>query len=326
MSLPRARMALLAAARLMLVMVLVLLLVWLLLSLSPMDPLQAHLGGNLFGVSAPQKLHLLQQLGLDQSVAARLQAWGAQLLAGDLGFSNLYHQAVTEVISERLPLSLLLLGVSWLVSLVLGYGLGLVCGLYEGSRLDTWLVRIAWVMSAIPSFWLGMLMISLLAVSLQWLPVCCAAPIGLSFSEQSAGQMLQHLLLPILTISLVHMAPIILHTRAKVIDVMASEYVGYSALHQDSRSSIVSFHVIKNSLVPALILQCASIAELFGGSMLAETLFSYPGLGQALVKAALAQDTALFMAATVISALLVFGGNALANLLAIGLTAGDESL
>lgn len=314
-----------ALSRLILQLCLVVLLAWALLAMSPLDPINGYLGGNLFGLSVEQRAQLVHRLGLDQSVATRLWQWFSALLQGNWGFSNLYRQPVAEVIRQRLPVSLLLLGLSWLVSLLLGYLLGLYAALKQHRWQDRLLRRLAWMLAAIPSFWLGMIFISVFAVGLHWLPVCCAAPIGVTFSEQTFWQFIRHFTLPVLTLSLVHMAPVLLHTREKVLDVLASDYVAYSRQHGDSDGTIIRFHVIKNSLLPAVVLQFGSVAELFGGSLLAETLFAFPGLGQALVKAALAQDTALLMGGTLISALLVFAGNAMANILSETLMPGRRS-
>lgn len=312
-----------AGLRLALQLVLVILLAYLLLAWSPLDPINSYLNGNLFGISVEQKAALISSLGLDQSVAQRMWHWVCELAQGNLGFSPLYQQSVFDIIKERLPISFLLIGLSWLFSLIFGYGLGLLAGLYQGRWLDKFIRNCAWLVACIPSFWLGMLLISLFSVALSLTPVCCAAPLGMQFSEQSLLSMAYHLLLPVLTLALVHMAPIVLHTREKVIDVLDSDFVEYSRLHGDSNTSVVGYHVIKNSLLPAVVLHFASFAELFGGSILAETVFNFPGLGATLVKAGLANDTALLMGCTLISAVLVFLGNLAANGLSKSLLAGD---
>lgn len=304
-----------AGLRLVLLLILVVLLAYFLLSWTPIDPLNAYLGGNVFGISEPQKALLAQQLSLDQSVGQRLLHWLSGLARGDLGFSTLYQQPVSSVIATHLPLSLLLIGLSWVGSLVLGYLLGLLAGIYQDSWLDKAVQRFSWLMVCMPSFWLAMLFISLFSIALQLTPVCCAAPIGMTFSEQSVLSMLHHLLLPVATLTVVSMAPIVLHTREKVIDVLQSDYVQYSLAHGDSLFKVVRFHVIRNSLLPAIVLQFATFAELFGGSLIAETVFSFPGLGASIVKAGLASDTDLLMGCTLISALMVFSGNLIATVL-----------
>lgn len=304
-----------AGLRLVLLLILVVLLAYFLLSWTPIDSLNAYLGGNVFGISEPQKALLAQQLSLDQSVGQRLLHWLSGLARGDLGFSTLYQQPVSSVIATHFPLSLLLIGLSWVGSLVLGYLLGLLAGIYQDSWLDKAVQRFSWLMVCMPSFWLAMLFISLFSIALQLTPVCCAAPIGMTFSEQSVFSMLHHLLLPVATLTVMSMAPIVLHTREKVIDVLQSDYVQYSLAHGDSLFKVVRFHVIRNSLLPAIVLQFATFAELFGGSLIAETVFSFPGLGASIVKAGLASDTDLLMGCTLISALMVFSGNLIATVL-----------
>lgn len=312
-------------SRLTLQLVLVVLLAYLLLAGSPLDPIHTYLNGNLFGVSVEQKAALISQLGLDQSLGQRFWHWLSELAQGNLGYSSLYRQDVVDIIKGRLPISALLIGLSWLGSLMLGYGFGLLAGLYQGRWLDRLIRNWAWLVACVPSFWLGMLLISLFSVALALTPVCCAAPLGMQFGEQSLWSMLQHLILPVTTLALVHMAPIVLHTREKVIDVLGSDYVRYSLLHGDSKVGVVRFHVVKNSLLPAIVLHFASLAELFGGSILAETVFNFPGLGGTIVKAGLANDTALLMGCTLISAVLVFGGNLMANALSKFLLAGQRT-
>lgn len=158
----------------------------------------------------------------------------------------------------------------------------------------------AWLLTSIPAFWLGMVLIALFAVSLKWAPVCCAAPFGTRFSEQGFASLLSHLALPVSTLTLVYMAPIVLHTREKVVDVLNGEPLLYSRLHGMNLMSLTRFHIVKNSLVPAVILQFASFAELFSGSILAETVFNFPGLGQTLVKAGMADDAAMLMGGTLL--------------------------
>lgn len=320
--------------RLGLQLLLVVVLAWGLLAFSPLDPVTQYLDGNVFAASAAQKVLLAERLGMSGSGGVPdgvpsgvhwwpvVSQWLANLIRGDMGFSNLYRQPVLDVLWARGQLSLLLMGSSWVLALLVGYVLGLLAGLFSYRWVDSIIRTFAWVLAAIPPFWLGMVMIALFAVKLQWAPACCAAPYHSSFGDQGMASMLLHLVLPMTTLALVYMAPLILHTREKVIDVLADSPVQYARLHGQSVMAQIRFHVVKNSLLPALVLHLACFAELFSGSILAETIFNYPGLGQTLVKAGLANDVALFMGATLISAVLVFVGNMAASLFAAGLTPG----
>ncbi len=321
-----------SSIRLGLQLLLVVVLAWILIIHSPLDPVTQYLDGNVFAISAAQKAALIERLGLPSFTDGSssivwwpvISQWFSQLVDGNMGFSHLYRQPVTEVLWERGQVSLLLMGSSWLLALVVGYGLGLVAGLNANRWLDHLIRSAAWVLAAIPPFWLGMVLIALFAVKLQWAPACCAAPFDSSFSQQSSTSMFQHLMLPMTTLALVYMAPLILHTREKVIDVLSDSPIEYARMHQQSRSAQIRFHVLGNSLQPALVLHLACFAELFSGSILAETVFNYPGLGQTLVKAGLANDVALFLGATLISAMLVFIGNLTASVLAKKIIPGAQ--
>ncbi|EKT4486763.1 MULTISPECIES: ABC transporter permease [Shewanella] len=317
--------ALLRSIRLALLLLFACLLAFVLLSLSPLDPLIHYLGGNLLAVSDTQRTQMIRELGLDTGLWQQITSYFSALLSGDMGQSLVFRQSVSEVIAERLPLSLLLMALSWGLALLLGYGLGLLCAITEGSFCDRWLRRFAWLLSSIPSFWLAMIMISLFSVTLAWTPVCCAAPLGLSFTEQSLGSMLLHLALPLTVLTLSQLSPLVLHTREKVLDLYHSEYVGYAQSHGKGRLAIFKKHIFANSLKPAIVLHFASFAELFGGSILAETVFNFPGLGSALVKAGLGNDAPLLMGITLFSALFVFCGNLAAELISARLQRGRLS-
>ena len=131
----------------------------------------------------------------------------------------------------------------------------------------------------------------------------------------SLGDRVIHMILPALALSLTGISNIALHTREKLAEVMESDYVLFSRARGESEGSILLRHGLRNIALPALTLQFGSVSEIFGGSVLVEQVFSYPGLGQAAVTAGLGSDVPLLMGITVISAALVFGGNTAANIL-----------
>ena len=124
-----------------------------------------------------------------------------------------------------------------------------------------------------------------------------------------------HLILPVLTLSIVGVSNIALHTREKTVDIMESDYVKFARARGESTRQIVLHHGLRNLSLPAITLQFASISEIFGGSVLVEQVFSYPGLGQAAVSAGLGSDAPLLAGIALVSAALVFGGNLVANIL-----------
>jgi peptide/nickel transport system permease protein len=153
------------------------------------------------------------------------------------------------------------------------------------------------------------------AVSLGWFPVAMSVPIGVIASEVSIWDKIAHIILPSLTLSVLGIANICLHTREKVSDVMSSEYILFAKARGESPSSIVLNHVIKNVALPAVTLQFLSFSELFGGAIFVEQVFSYPGLGQAVVQSGLRGDLPLLMGIVIISLIFVYTGNFIADIL-----------
>lgn len=152
-------------------------------------------------------------------------------------------------------------------------------------------------------------------VWLKWFPIGFSSPIGVLSADVTFWQKLYHMVLPAFTLSLMSFANIALHTRQKLVDVLNSEYVLFAKARGESPRTILRRHGLRNILFPALTLQFASFAELFGGSVMAENVFSYPGLGSAVSAAGLRGDVPLLLGITLFSALFVCVGNMIANLL-----------
>lgn len=153
------------------------------------------------------------------------------------------------------------------------------------------------------------------AVWLKVLPIGLSVPIGMEASAVTLGDRLVHGILPVAALSITGISNIALHTREKMAEVMESDYVLFARARGESEWEIVKRHGIRNILLPAMTLQFASVSEIFGGSVLVEQVFSYPGLGQAAVTAGLGGDVPLLLGITVISSAIVFAGNFTANIL-----------
>lgn len=139
-------------------------------------------------------------------------------------------------------------------------------------------------------------------------------PAGVLADKVTVADKIYHMILPAITLSLTSFATVALHTREKMITVLSSDYVLFARARGEGELAIVRNHGVRNIIVPAITLQLASLSELFGGSILVEQVFSYPGLGQAAVQAGLRSDVPLLLGVTIFSALFVFAGNSLANI------------
>jgi len=285
-----------------------------LVSASPVDPVQQYVLG-VGGVSPEQRLELEEYWGVNDPPVQRYFTWLGALLHGDFGQSLLYRRPVLDIIAERFANSLALMLCAWLFSGLIGFALGCAMGMRRDRLTDRVIKKICYILSSVPTFWLGLVLLLLFAVRLGWFPLGFSTPIGMRNEDVTLAQRLHHLLLPALTLSLMSFSNIALHTRQKLVDVLESDYVLFARARGEGEWSILCRHGLRNILLPALTLQFASFAELFGGSVMAETVFSYPGLGSAVAAAGLNSDVPLLLGVTLFSTLFVCTGNLIANLL-----------
>ena len=292
------------------------LVVFALVSMSPIDPVQANVGQAAYvNMSEAKRAQLASYWGGDVPFWERFANWAGALLQGDMGTSLRFNAPVSEVIAHRAVNSLALMGIAWLLSGVLGFALGVAAGARRGGALDRVVRSYCFLLASTPTFWLGLLILMVFAVQLGWFPIGFSVPIGVSAADVTLADAVHHLVLPALTLSVTGVANIALHTREKVVDVLESDYVRFARARGESELSVIAHHGLRNVALPAVTLQCAFISEIFGGSVLVEQVFSYPGLGQAAVTAGLGGDVALLAGIALVSAALVFGGNLLANIL-----------
>jgi peptide/nickel transport system permease protein len=286
-----------------------------LVSLSPIDPVDAYVGADMLRIGPEQRALIAQRWGLDQPAPARFMLWLGQLAQGNLGTSMIFNEPVITVIMTRFQASLGLMTIAWLASGVLGFALGVVAGVREDSVLDKAIRWYAYALASTPTFWVALLLLLVFSVTLQVTPICCAAPPGKLTAEVTFGERLLHLALPALTLSIVGVANIALHTRQKLIEVSHSDHALFARAQGETRFGWIRAHGLRNIALPALTLQFASISELFGGAVLVERAFAYPGLGGATVEAGLRGDVPLLLGITLFSAVFVFVGNSVADLL-----------
>ncbi|UWP58642.1 ABC transporter permease [Ruminococcus gauvreauii] len=287
-----------------------------LVSVSPIDPLQANVGQAALGaMSQEQKEKLESYWGVDEPPVQRYLNWAKDFIKGDMGDSLLYRQPVTAVIGVKLANSMMLMVIAWMISGLLGFLLGILAGVFRGTWIDRLIKGYSLLIASTPVFWLALLLLLVFAVWLKVLPVGLSVPIGVEAAGVTFLDRIQHAILPALTLSITGVSNITLHTREKMIDVMESDYMLFAQARGESRKRMVCRHGLRNIILPALTLQFASISEIIGGSVLVEQVFSYPGLGQAAVAAGTGSDVPLLMGITLVTAAIVFSGNFIANIL-----------
>lgn len=287
---------------------------FLLVKNSPIDPIQAYIGADMLKVGPEQREKIAEYWGLDEPVMVQFMNWGSAVLTGDLGTSMIYRRPVIEVIGERFFNSLVLMLSAWLLSGVVGFVMGVVAAMKKGTWIDRIIKWYCFTLASTPTFWMGLLVLMVFAVWLGWFPIGMGVPAGVLAEDVTLMDRIQHLILPVLTLSILGVANVALHTRQKLIDVMASDYVLFARARGEKGFVLFWRHGLRNVALPAITLQFAAFSELFGGAVLTEQVFSYPGLGQATVEAGLRGDVPLLLGLVIFSTIFVFVGNLLADL------------
>ncbi|MDQ2681682.1 MAG: ABC transporter permease [Candidatus Eremiobacteraeota bacterium] len=275
-------------------------------------------GGPAFAIAGeratPAQIALVShQLGLDRPLLQQYGLWLSALLHGDLGYSYIKQAPVLQLIAQRLPQTLLLMGSALAVSVLLAIPLGVYQASRSRSAFDrsaSIVVFIAWSM---PTFWFGTILIALFAVSLRWFPVGGLQTIDTTAFDWSSR--VAHLVLPAATLAIVSIAGWSRYIRGSMIEQLREDYAR-TAIAKGLPGRIVLFrHVLRNALIPFITLLGAAIPALFGGAVITEQIFAYPGMGQLFWQSAVDRDYSTLLGMTVITALLVIIGNLIADVL-----------
>lgn len=293
---------------------------------APVDPLDAYFSS--VSVSREHYEIVTAYWGLDKPPLERFMIWLQHLSHGDWGESFIYRRPVIEVVLSKFQSSLLLMLMAWSLSGAIGFILGVIAGVKRGKMIDRAISYFSLLCMSIPLFWLGLLFLMIFSVHLGWFPLGMAAPIGKASEEVTYVERLHHMILPAFTLAITGMSSIIMQTRQKMIEVLECPYMVYATSRGETLWRRVYRHGIRNVIFPAITLQFASFGELFGGTVLAETVFSYPGIGSTATMAGLQGDVSLLLAIAIFSAFFVFVGNTLAEMIYIWMDPmmGEERL
>lgn len=300
--------------RMLTLVIAVCILSFILVSASPVDPLQAYVGAE-STMSEEAREEVAEYWGLNDPPVERFLTWANNTLHGDLGTSITYNMPVAQVISERFVYSLALILAAWVLSGVIGFAAGILAAVRRGGIFDKCVKTFCLILQSAPVFWFGLLMLTVFSVILGWFPTGQAAPVNKLAEDVTIWDRIYHMILPAVTLSILGISKITLYTRQKLIEIMNSDYMLFARARGESTGQLVARHGLRNIAMPAITLQFASFSELFGGIALAETVFSYPGLGSAVTAAATNGDAPLLIGIAMFSALFVFAGNLIANVL-----------
>lgn len=246
--------------------------IFLLLHLGPNDPAMSYLRLSNIPPTDQALEEVRAQLGLDRPLWVQYLDWLWKALHLDFGISYVTKTSVTERLLYFLPNTLYLAGAAIVMTILISLPLGILSAVYKGRWLDTLTRIMSYIGVSTPSFWLGFMLILLFAVELNWLP-----PMG-------AGGV-KYIILPALSIAFMSACINVRLIRSNMLDQMNSRSVLYARIRGVKRHTIINKHVLKNSLLPVLTALGMSIGEILGGSVIAEIVFSWPGVGRYAVSA-----------------------------------------
>jgi peptide/nickel transport system permease protein len=282
---------------------------FLLLQLAPGDAATV-LAGEAGGAPAEYVDALRQRFGLDKPVPVQLALYVKNILALDLGYSFRNQSAVLPLILARLSATLLLMGTTLVLSLGIGVLLGLMAAVWVRSWKDHLISVAAIIAYAMPLFWIGLMLILLFAIKLDWLPTSGMEDAAAFYEGwERLVDIARHLILPAITLSLFYMALYARLMRATMLEQRGLDYVTTARAKGLTERQITLRHVVRNALMPVVTVAGVQVGGLLGGSVVVESVFAWPGLGQLAFQALFARDLNLLLGIFFISSCLVVAVN-----------------
>lgn len=288
---------------------------FLLLKLAPGDTVDA-LVGDMGGADAAFIERLRAEYGLDQPVWVQLWRYMLKLVQFDLGWSFVYEQPVSTVLLERLSTTLMLMATSLFFAFAIGAALGAIAARKAHTLTDNVISTLGLVFYATPSFFLGLMMIVIFSVKLAWLPVGGIETIA-SFKTglDRVLDIALHLVMPTAALSLIYLALYMRLMRASVLEVAEMDYVRTARAKGAGEGRLMLHHIVRNALLPVVTLLGLQFSSVLGGSVVVETIFTLPGLGQLAYQAVVQRDLNTLMGIIFLSSVLVVAVNFLTDLL-----------
>ncbi|MCI9104688.1 MAG: ABC transporter permease [Lachnospiraceae bacterium] len=278
---------------------------------APGDPLQSFYGDAMESMTEVEREAARERLGLNDGFFVQYVRWFIHALQGDFGLSYQYKMPVLAVMKSRIGNTLLLGGIAYILIFVLATMLAIVCAFYEGRLPDRLICRIGTIFYYIPGFWLGVVLVLVFSINLRWLPSSGAYDVGM---QKNLGNRIWHLILPLTVMIASHLWYYACMIRNKLLDEMQKDYALFARAKGCSRIEILWKHCLRN-VMPAIVnLMAISISHITGGTVVAEAVFNYPGVGNLAVESAKYHDYNLLMVNVLLTGLMVFVGGFVAQI------------
>lgn len=258
------------------------------------DPISVLLGDQ---ATAEDIARVQKDYGLDKPLPVQFAYWLGEVLHGNLGQSIFLQRPVTQALWERAEPTTLLALMAVAIAALIGIPCGIVSAVYRGRWLDQVVTGAAMLGASIPSFWFGIVLIQLFAVSLGWFPVS-----GYGAPDAPLAERIHALMLPSLVLGVLNSALIIRFTRASMLDVLGEDYVRTARSKGLGEGTVVLKHALRNALVPVVTVLGLTVALMIGGAVVTETVFGLPGIGNLVVNAVLRRDYPVIQGALLVIA------------------------
>ena len=269
----------------LLVLLIVSFLTYLLVDFLPGDPIAAMTGGEISGETYDRLFH---EMNMDKPVLVRYFLWLKDALTGNLGMSASYHRRVVDIIGERVPVTIYLSLLAFVISVPLGIIFGIISAVKRGSAADTAVTLTANVCCCLPQFWLGILFMYIFAMKLGWLPSS-----GFVWPHENFAMSLRQTIMPLLCLAIGGIASITRQTRSSMLEVIRQDYIRTARSKGLKNKKVIYVHALKNALLPVITLMGLRLGGLVGGSVFVENVFVIPGMGSLLVNAITSVDIPL---------------------------------
>ena len=289
--------------------------IFFLMHAAPGDPTSLYLANPNIDPRVIEQMR--RNLGLDQPVYIQYVKWLSSFLRGDFGYSFSQHRAISQILKDAIPNTLMLSG----VSLIIIFAIGVLVGTIQAVRQYSWVDNTATILSfffySMPSFWFGLMLMLLFSYKFQWLPASQMTSVEHEFLG-GFGQFsdrIQHLLLPALALGVGGAAAVARYMRSGMLEQIRQDYVRTARAKGLGERSVVFKHAMRNALIPVVTLLGLYIPFLISGAVLIETIFAWPGMGRTIVTAIFQRDYPVVLASAFVISVLVILGNLIADVL-----------
>lgn len=286
---------------------------YLFLVLAPGDPLTAMLNPEQIASLGPEWVEQRREaMGLNDPFPVRYGKWLSEVVRGNLGYSYRGGQPVAEMIAERIGPTLRLMATVLVFAIALGVPLGVLSALRQYSWLDNVITLLGFAAVSVPSFFLALGLIYVFALKLRWLPTVGMNSVGLppTFSDS-----VSHLFLPVLALGLAQAAPLIRYVRSSMLESIHQDYVSVARAKGLSEPTVMLRHALRNVLIPLVTIVAIEVPGLFGGTVIVEQIFAWPGMGTLAITSVFGRDYPVIMGITLIGAVMIVMSNLLADIL-----------